>query len=293
MFKIILIDFSWIYNKYYYVAKSKPLRTLKELESKEHLIPTIRDMFLRFFGLIERSYPSAHVFLVLDPPLSSTENYALCEDYKQNRNKEEKKRVYENFKEIVGELSLKLSKKFTFIRAIGYEADQVIASLAETNRDKKVLIFSGDKDLLQLSYYENVSISEKYEKGAFLLKTDKEIFGKFKNSKGEDFTRISTNKKDILKYRVLKGDTSDNLGPVFPRIKDTEIKSLIRDYWIDDMSEGLTEARLNDILDDLKGDNRELAEKLEENKGNWLRNYKMMNLYGFRDLPIKKVIKHA
>lgn len=293
MFKIILIDFSWIYNKYYYVAKSKPLRTLKELESKEHLIPTIRDMFLRFFGLIERSYPSAHVFLVLDPPLSSTENYALCEDYKQNRNKEEKKRVYENFKEIVGELSLKLSKKFTFIRAIGYEADQVIASLAETNRDKKVLIFSGDKDLLQLSYYENVSISEKYEKGSFLLKTDKEIFGKFKNSKGEDFTRISTNKKDILKYRVLKGDTSDNLGPVFPRIKDTEIKSLIRDYWIDDMSEGLTEARLNDILDDLKGDNRELAKKLEENKGNWLRNYKMMNLYGFRDLPIKKVVKHA
>ena len=293
MFKIILIDFSWIYNKYYYVAKSKPLRTLKELESKEHLIPTIRDMFLRFFGLIERSYPSAHIFLVLDPPLSSTENYALCEDYKQNRNKEEKKRVYENFKEIVGELSLKLSKKFTFIRAIGYEADQVIASLAETNRDKKVLIFSGDKDLLQLSYYENVSISEKYEKGAFLLKTDKEIFGKFKNSKGEDFTRISTNKKDILKYRVLKGDTSDNLGPVFPRIKDTEIKSLIRDYWIDDMSEGLTEARLNDILDDLKGDNRELAKKLEENKGNWLRNYKMMNLYGFKDLPIKKVVKHA
>lgn len=293
MFKLILIDFSWIYNKYYYVAKSKPLRTLKELESKEHLIPTIRDMFLRFFGLVEQSYPSAHIFLVLDPPLSSTENYALCEEYKQNRNKEEKKRVYENFKEIVGELSLKLSKKFTFIRAIGYEADQVIASLAETNRDKKVLIFSGDKDLLQLSYYENISISEKYEKGAFLLKTDKEIFGKFKNSKGEDFTRISTNKKDILKYRVLKGDTSDNLGPVFPRIKDTEIKSLIRDYWIDDMSEGLTEARINDILDDLKDDNRELAKKLEENKDNWLRNYKMMNLYGFKDLPIKKVVKHA
>lgn len=294
MFDLILIDFSWIYNKYYYVAKVRPMRTSKELESTDYLIPTIRDMFLRFFSLVEKSHPSVHVLLVLDPPLSTTENYSLCEDYKQNRDKEEKKKVYKGFKEIVGELSLKISKKFTFIRALGYEADQVIGYLAELHqKDKKVLIFSGDKDLLQLSYFPNVEISEKYEKGVFLLKSDKEIFSKFKNSKGEDFTRISTNKKDILKYRVLKGDTSDNLSPVFPRIKDTEIVSIIKDYWVDDLSEGLTEERIMSMIDDIKGDDIELAKKLKENKEVWLRNFKIMNLYGLENLPIKKVVKHG
>lgn len=294
MFKLILIDFSWLYNKYYYVARTKPLHTLKELESKEYLVSELMRMLTQFFSLVEKSYPRTKVLLVLDPPLSSTENFSLCEEYKQNRNKEEKKKVYENFKEVVGELSIKLSKKFTFIRAIGYEADQVIAHLAELHqKDKKVLIFTGDKDLLQLSYFPNVEISDKFEKGTFILKTDKEIFSKFKNSKGEDFTRISTNKKDILKYRVLKGDTSDNLGPVFPRIKDAEIVDIIKDYWIDDMSEGLTEQRIEDIIDDIKGDNEELATKLGKSKETWLRNFKLMNLYGLKDLPIKKVVKHG
>ena len=293
MFDLILIDFSWLYNKYYYVAKVRPLRKPEELESNDFLVPVIKDMIFRFCTLVSKSHPSASVFLILDSPLSTTENYSLCEEYKQNRDKAEKKKVYERFKDIVGELSKCLSKKFTFVRALGYEADQVIAYLAEMNQDKKVLIFSGDKDLLQLSYFSNVSISEKYEKGMFLLKTDDDIFKKFKNNKGEDFTRISTNKKDILKYRVLKGDTSDNLSPVFPRIKDTEIVSIIKNYWIDDMSEGLSEERVEGIIDDIKGDNRELAKKLKESKDIWLRNFKIMNLFGFRDLPIKKVVKHG
>ena len=294
MFDLILVDFSWLYNKYYYVAKSKPLHTPSELQDSSYLTLTIQDMLLRFFALIEKSHPSARVLLVLDAPLSSTQNLALCESYKQNRNKEEKNKVYSIFKDIVGELSQKLSKHFIFVRAMGYEADQVIAYLAETNQsDHKVLIFTGDKDLLQLSYFSNVEISDKFEKGIFLLKSDEDIFGKFKNSKGEDFTRISTNKKDILKYRILKGDTSDNLSPVFPRIKDTEIVTIIKDYWVDDMLDGFSEVRASDIVSDIRSDNKLLAEKLEGNIDIWVRNYRLMNLYGLKDLPIKKVVKHG
>ena len=218
MFDLILIDFSWIYNKYYYVAKVRPLREDNNLE------PQVYDMLFRLFSLIERSYPSAKKLLVLDPPLSSTGSLDICSEYKQQRNKEEKKEVYRCIKSIIGNLSKNLSSRYLFVRDLKHEADQTIAYLAEKNQLKhKVLIFSGYKYLLQLSYYPNVEISDKYEKGQFLLKTDKEIFEKFKNSKGEDFTRISENKRDILKYRVLKGDASDNLGPVFPRIKDKDI----------------------------------------------------------------------
>ena len=286
MYDLILVDFSWIYNKYYYVAKVKPHLHKSEM-TQEALNLQVLDMLNRLFKLIRGSYPSAHILMALDPPTNSTKNFGLCSDYKQNRNKEEKKEVYSAFREIVGKLSKKLDNKFCFVRAEGYEADQVIAFLAEKYQKRNVLIFSGDKDLLQLTYYPNVDISDKYEKGIFLIKTDEEIFSKFKNSKNEDFTRISNNKRDILKYRVLKGDTSDNLGPVFPRIKDSEIVSIVKDYWVDE--EELTEARINDILDDIEGDNKALADKLRESKETWLRNYKIMNLYNLGNVCLKKV----
>lgn len=289
MFDVILVDFSWIYNKYYYVAKTRPL---EQVDESKDLVPVISKMLYQFFSLVEKSYPSSKILLVLDSPLSSTGNFSLNNQYKQNRDKNEKKEVYKGFKKIVGLLSQKFSKKINFVRAVSYEADQVISYLAEKYKDKyKVLIFTGDKDLLQMSYYPNVEISDKYEKGLFLLKTDKQIFEKFKNSKGEDFTRISNNKRDILKYRVLKGDPSDNLKSVFPRIKDSDIVKIIRDYWIDE--EELTSERIEDIIDDIKGDDIKLATKLKESTNTWLTNYKIMNLYNLQGIEVKKVVKNG
>ena len=289
MVDLILIDFSWLYNKYYFVAKVKPLQTST---SPEALKPQVHDMLLQFLSLVAKNYGNSRVLLVLDSPLSTTANAALCVEYKRNRDTEGKKEVYKYFKDIVGKLSQELSKNILFVRAKGFEADQAIAYLAEKNKDnKEIIIFSGDKDLLQLSCYENVDISDKYEKGRFLVKSDKEIFEKFKNSKNEDFTRISTNKKDILKYRSLKGDVSDNLSPVFPRIKDKEIAQIIKDYWIDNQEEGLSSERADKILEDLDHDNPVLAQKLREAKDVWLRNYKIMNLFGLQGLTIKRIKK--
>ena len=289
MVDLILIDFSWLYNKYYFVAKVKPLQTST---SPEALKPQVHDMLLQFLSLVAKNYSSSKVLLVLDSPLSTTANAVLCAEYKRNRDTEGKKEVYKYFKDIVGKLSQELPENVLFIRAKGFEADQAIAYLAEKNKDnKEIIIFSGDKDLLQLSCYENVDISDKYEKGRFLVKSDKEIFEKFKNSKNEDFTRISTNKKDILKYRSLKGDVSDNLSPVFPRIKDKEITQIIKDYWIDNQEEGLSSERADKILEDLDYDNPVLAQKLREAKDVWLRNYKIMNLFGLQGLTIKRIKK--
>ena len=151
------------------------------------------------------------------------------------------------------------------------------------------MIYSGDKDLLQLTYHKRIKVSDKFEKGSFLVKTDCEIYNKFKNSKGEDFTRISEDKRDILKYRVLKGDPSDNLKPVFPRIKDKEIAEIIKNYWID--HEDFSSERAFKIIEDLKWDNPKLAEKLQESVDNWVRNYNLMNLHGIKDLQIKRIGK--
>ena len=285
---LILIDFSWLYNKYYYVAKYSLSQDRGEL-SKENFRETLLRMLRQFLNLVNKSYPNSKIMLALDSPTTSLKNYKLFDGYKQNRNKEEKKEVYSYLDKILIDLIKSLdSKVFYFIREKHYEADQLLAYIVKNlHKKKSILLFSGDKDLLQLTAYENVFVSEKFEKGKFLIKTDEEIFQKFKNSKGEDFTRISTNKKDILKYRVLKGDTSDNLSPVFPRIRDKDIIDIIQNYWIDE--EELTEERIKDILDDLKYDNLVLAEKLEYNKDIWLRNYKIMDLLHVEDIKFKRL----
>ena len=299
MKRIVLMDFSWLYNKYYYVAKYAVLQQ-DSLDTNKDVGEVVLRMLEQFFNTVKNSYKDTNVILTLDSPTSTLKNIAIFEGYKQNRNKEEKKEVYKDINEIIRSLNkffavkgknLQNSTSFSFIRSKTYEADQLIAQIVKKHStDNEIIIFSGDKDLIQLTSYPNTYISDKFEKGQFIIKTDKELFEKFKNSKGEDFTRISTNKRDILKYRSLKGDTSDNLSPVFPRIKDKEIIEIIQNHWVDDQEEELTEERIDKIIeDDLQYENPKLAEKLKSNKGVWLRNYKIMDLLHVDDFKIKKL----
>lgn len=287
MRKLILIDFSWLYNKYYYTAKY----SIALNGDEKGLKLAVLRMLKQFLELVHKSYSDAKVILALDSPTTSLKNFSLFEGYKQNRNKEEKKEVYAFLDEILIELIKTLdSKVFYFIREKLYESDQLLSYIVKKykNSSTSILIYSGDKDFLQLSAYNNVFISDKFEKGKFLVKTDEEIFQKFKNSKGEDFTRISTNKKDILKYRVLKGDVSDNLSPVFPRIRDKEIIEIIQNYWVGDGA--LSENYIDYIIDEIKQHNVALANKLEYNKDTWLRNYKIMDLYHIEDIKYKRLV---
>ena len=285
---LILIDFSWLYNKYYFVASYALGNDIKG-NFNDTLESSLYRMLYEFLIRIVATN-KVKVILALDSPTSTLNNFKIFEGYKQNRDKELKKEVYSILDNVLLKLVKSLdSKSFSFIKAKGYEADQILSYMVKKlHKENKVIIFSGDKDLIQLTAYPNTYISDKFEKGNFIIKTDEELFQKFKNSKGEDFTRISTNKKDILKYRVLKGDTSDNLSPVFPRIKDREIVDIVKNYWIDE--EELTEERIKDIIDDIKGDNEVLAEKLEENKDIWLRNYKIMDLFHVEGIKVKRLL---
>lgn len=291
------MDFSWLYNKYYYVAKYA-VSQQDSLDTNKNISEVVLRMLKQFFNIVKNCHKNTNIILALDSPTSTLKNISIFEGYKQNRDKEEKKEVYKDINSIIQNINkffsstvknLQNSTSFFFVKAKTYEADQVIAQLIRKHStDNEIIIFSGDKDLIQLTSYPNTYISDKFEKGQFILKTDKELFSKFKNSKGEDFTRISTNKRDILKYRSLKGDTSDNLSPVFPRIKDKEIIEIIQNHWVDDQEEELTEERINKIIeDDLQYENPTLAEKLRTSKDVWLRNYKIMDLLHVDDMKIK------
>lgn len=288
MNQIVLMDFSWLYNKYYYVAKYS-VSQQDNFDGNKEIGEVVFRMLSQFLNIVKNSYRGAHIFLALDSPTSTLKNSEVFEGYKQNRNKEEKKEVYKEINEIIRKINKSLgSKSFSFLKSRRHEADQIIAFMVKKySKNNNIIIFSGDKDLIQLTSYPNTDISDKFEKGRFIIKTDEELFQKFKSSKGEDFTRISTNKRDILKYRSLKGDPSDNLTPVFPRVKDKDIISIIQEYWVDDQEENLSEERINDIIDDIRGDNASLADKLADNKDVWLRNYKIMDLLHIDNLEIK------
>lgn len=288
MKKLILIDFSWLYNKYYHVAEYSVLKEKGEA-FKNILRNNLLKMLTQFLELAQKSYHEDRFIVALDSPTSSLNNYKLFEGYKQNRNKEEKKEVYSYLEEILKKLIRHLnSKSFAFVKAKGYEADQILACMAKKYYEKyEIIIFSGDKDMLQLTSFPNIYVSEKFEKGAFIIKTEEEIFQKFKNYKGESFTRISRNKSDILKYRTLKGDVSDNLSSVYPRIKDKEIINIIKNYWTTD--EELTEEIIEVVLNKIRENDVALADKLTYNKENWLRNYKIMDLCHIENIKIKRL----
>lgn len=273
MKEIVLVDFSWLYNKYYYVATTQV--------SKENVSNHLLKMLMQFLHRVDVNY--SEVFLVLDPPLKNTINFSLNKDYKQQRDKEAKKEVYESIQKIVKDLNNTLSKHVHVAKSNTYEADQVIAYLAEKYMsNNKVIIFSGDKDLLQMTQYPNVRISDKFKDGRFMLLTDTEIFSKFKNSKKEDFTRVSTNKADIVKYRSLKGDKSDNLKPVFPKIRDKEIINIVREAWTCEYFD------IDTIINNVTS--QPLKDKLEQNRETWITNYRMMNLINLQ-IPDIKILK--
>lgn len=102
MKRLILIDFSWLYNRYYYVA------SYGSSEGPVDIRANLERMLLQFLTLVHRSYPSARVLMALDPATSTLKNRAIFEGYKQNRNKEAKKEVYFFIMDIIKILSTKL-----------------------------------------------------------------------------------------------------------------------------------------------------------------------------------------
>ena len=212
---ILLIDFSWIFNKIYYAQKY-----LHPQDVASAHVRGVIGLFDTFNKTIFTRYNK--IYIVLDCKTECTRGRSINEDYKKGRPNHDK--VYKYLELVAGALAN--IPKVLVVQNRNREADEIISYLCHKYNNSCVDIYSGDKDLIQLTQSVNVNITDTYKQGAFTFFTEQDIFKKFKNSKKEDFTRISNNIGDIIKYRVLRGDTSDNLPPLFPRIRDTQIKEI-------------------------------------------------------------------
>ena len=79
---LILIDFSWLYNKYYF-ATSYALGNNKKDNFNDVLYRMLYEFLIRIVATNK-----VKVILALDSPTSTLNNFKIFEGYKQNRDKE-------------------------------------------------------------------------------------------------------------------------------------------------------------------------------------------------------------
>jgi len=174
---------------------------------------------LRVVETVLRNYHANIIFCLDSWP---EEKYKLLPDYKSGR-------PDPSFS--LKEVSLNFVKMATAIPGVycalkkGIEADEIMASVVK-RYSEKILLLTGDNDLLQLIDGERVKVIRKIKKSGIEYVTDDYIKQKFE---------VNPNK--ILFYRILVGDDSDKIPGVF---SESDARQIIRNYdTLDDFLDNL------------------------------------------------------
>ena len=167
--------------------------------------------FLQSLEKVMEKYPSSHVVLAMDSK-GKTVRHEEFEEYKANRPEmpEELAQQIPKIEEITESLGYRV------VRKEGYEADDVIAKLANLARDlgMETLVFSGDKDLAQL-VDETVKLVDTVDNN------DLEVMG----PEGVR-EKYGVPPEKIQDFLALTGDTSDNI-PGIPQVGEVRARKLL------------------------------------------------------------------
>lgn len=265
---VLLVDFMYLWNRIYYAVGHDG-----------------GDYYTHMKSIMEKlnnNNKYAKKYVILDGLNGTQRQKALLPEYKEGRGS--KTEVYKQVKRFVKECSQEFTS-LVFLRANNNEADEVIASLAVkfSRLEKEVYIYSGDKDLLQLLVYPRVHVGMSYS-GNFGLKpfTEEEIQKKMDTVAGAG--RLS-NIGDLLKFRVFRGDVSDNISPVISRFPSKVIIDLITHTWpeVTMLTEDIFESMVKYLPE-------KYSKQLIENEEKLWRNWELMNL---QFLPINDIISEV
>ena len=267
MGSILLIDFMYLWNRLFYAYR--------ESNNPSGYYEHIKGML----KALNNNPRFLKKYIVLDGRNCSQRHKRLLSTYKEGR--EPKQEIYKRIDELIAELS-PVCPNLSFQTAHDYEADEVIASWVKFFRDYSVYIYSGDKDLIQLTRYGNVFIGDSYSNKEPLAvipfsvaEMEKKTLG-VSNGKFKDY-------KNILKFRVFRGDSSDNIPPVIPRLRSDVIINLIESW---DLSAPLNTKTIGDMFNKLPAGKYNLKEVEESIK----RNYLLMNLI---HIPYKTILRNV
>lgn len=270
--KILLVDFMYLWNRIYYAIGQNQGG----------------DYYKHMLGIMEKiniNPAYSKKYIVLDGINGTQRQKELLPSYKEGR--APKAEVYAKISQFIKECTINYVN-LNFIRANNYEADEVIASLAIkfSKKNKKVFIYSGDKDLLQLLVYPNVSVGMKYT-GNFQLQpfSEEELQKKMDTISNGTINEVG----DILKFRVFRGDASDKIPAAIPRFPSKIIKELINNVWT-----GVTSFNddlfANMVLYLYNNKQEKYSKQLVESFDDVNRNWELMQL---QFVPYKEIIKEV
>jgi len=190
---IIGVDLSWILHKNYSAIKVTAVVDGEEIKTG-HYFGTVRLALS-----LTKQYPNAVIVFCNDS--DPVGNKALLQEYKAGR---ERKFDREKASVEVSRIVSSIPGVYAAV-AKGKEADEVMHSITRTYPEVDHIILSGDNDMLQSSVgADNVRIARK------LTVAKKEFVTKAYVDK-----TFGVPWDEILLYRVLAGDKSDNIPGIY------------------------------------------------------------------------------
>lgn len=246
----LIIDSSSLLNTLYHGYKKmeeegKSKVIMKKVNGEQIYTSTLRHYLQQIYEL-RKMLPNTIFIHALDPA-TSEKNFRKEIDPNYKTNRIEKEERLEKQLELLPKFLSHLGE--IYFQSSIYEADDVIATIVSNNtlNNKKTLIYSKDKDLLQLMFDENlVHFLTKVQKsqGLFNLTTIK-TFEEVKNKLGVYPHLVA----DLL---AIKGDVSDNIIGV-KGVGDVTASNILNSY-----------GHLVDIIDGLQKSTLQMEEKYKK-----------------------------
>ena len=229
---------------------------------------------LKSIGYVIRELNPTRVIIVFDGKDGSSKRKMVYEGYKSERGKN-RFRVNRHYPDLMSEDEERESMKRQLVWLVDYldvlpvktmvydgiEADDVIAyisqHLREQHEDSEQIITSSDKDFLQLVNDKTIIYSPT-KKILYNIKVLEEEYG--------------VHHKNFILYRILDGDTSDNI----PGIRGCGLKTLIKRF-PEITQEHITVERLFELAEEKRG-KIQIYDTILDNKEQILMNEKLMRL---------------
>ena len=274
---VVLADFRWIL----YRSSFKFNEFKVEYKDTELYTGSVYGV-LEFTKTVLDAYDKVELIFCLDG--NPEERTKLLPSYKEKRHEADPKDEIAHARALHDEpiKILSILDNVKFIKHPKKEADDLLAmmSFRELGKGNDVIIFTGDKDMLQLMQY-GFKISKSIEGGKLEI---------LKNNYITLHKDLGVAPEEILYFRALEGDKSDEIPPALGGNKD--LKRELASVWYKSGDRYLE--NFEKILEDMepiitqmfKGkkaqDNN--REKLKTIKEDAVRNIKLMELDKYKDI---------
>jgi len=194
--RLLVIDFG---NLFYF---SKPTHLNEELLQGRYSV--VEQFIINLNSYIWQFKPSS---VVIADDCKANWRYALYPLYKQNRKEKEFEEIDIAYRKNREKLT-EILKEFPlyYLKIENLEADDICYLICNKFRDVETIVMSGDSDLLQLTQkFYNVKVYNPNKKNI-----------------------LDKPELDIVRYKILKGDSSDNIKG-FPKIGEVKAKVILKD----------------------------------------------------------------